>query len=53
MLIECENVTIKMNNENGELKTRSEVEFPIKSSRTSPLNSSREEFKCSIPFLLE
>ena len=30
-----------MNNENCQLKTRSEVGFPIKSSRTSTLNSSR------------
>jgi len=35
MLIKCENTIIKMNNTNGQLKSRSEAEFPIKGSRTS------------------
>ena len=30
-----------MNNPNGQLKTRSEAEFPMKGSKTSPLYSSR------------
>jgi len=34
------NVTIKVNNQNGQLKIRSEAGFPIKGSKT-PLNSSK------------
>ena len=41
MLIKCENATIKMNNETVHSKTRNETEFPIKGSKTSPLNSSK------------
>ena len=41
MLIKYENTTIKMNNANDQLKSRSETEFSINDFRTSPLYSSR------------
>jgi len=37
MLIKYGIATIKMNNANGQLKSRYEVRFPIKISKTSPL----------------
>jgi len=43
MIKKCENITInKMNDTNGQIKSRSEAEFPMKGSRTSPLYSSRQ-----------
>jgi len=35
------NAKFKMNDANGQLKTRSETRFPVKDSITSPLYSSR------------
>jgi len=42
----------KMNNTNGQLKSRSETKFPMKGSRTLyiPLNN---ELRCSIAFLIQ
>jgi len=53
MLIKCENATNKMNSANGKLKSRSEVGFPMKGSRTSPLYSLDNELMCPIAFLIE
>ena len=47
------NTEFKMNDANGQLKTRSVVGFPVNSSRTSPLYSSKFGFEVLNCLLIE